>query len=157
MPLISLPSDVPNGVRVRLRASLDRTTVAEYRLANRPIPQPIDVDAILDTGAECSCLDRALVARLGLPFYAFDFTAAPGAATAPALTIGGASVNAYHTAGLTVLHPSGVPGRNLVVPELVIAALSLRTFGVDAILGRDVLALCVLVYDGPAGAVTLAY
>jgi hypothetical protein len=62
-----------------------------------------------------------------------------------------------YEAGLVILHPVKKPPSNLVVPELVVDELPLAQFGIEAVIGRDVLASCVLVYDGPAGSVTLAY
>ena len=58
----------------------------------------------------------------------------------------------------TIMHPDGDPRLDLVIPALAVEELSqLAQFGVDVLIGRDVLASCVLVYDGPAGSVTLAY
>ena len=96
-------------------------------------------------------------ARVGLPPYAFAFTAAPGTGQAPVPLFGNVGVNTSHTAGITILHPSGHVGQSLVVPDLIVQALALRPLGFEALIGRDVLASCVLVYDGPVGSVTLAY
>ena len=83
-------------------------------------------------------------------------TAAPGVGTGPAI-LGGALPNFSYEAGLVVLHPSNKRTLNLVVQQLVVEELPLAGLGYDAIIGRDVLASCVLIYDGPAGSVTLAY
>jgi hypothetical protein len=156
MALLRLPLSVPDGARVRVRVSLDHPTVLQLRQAGQAIPQPIDIDALIDPGAERTCIDPAVVTRLGLPLYAFGFTAAPGTGQTPVPIFGNVGVNTSHTAGVTVLHPSG-PGHNLVIAELIVQALPLRPLGFDALIGRDVLGSCVLVYDGPGGSVTLAY
>lgn len=83
-------------------------------------------------------------------------TAAPGVGTGPAI-LGGALANFSYEAGLTILHPSNTRAKNLDVQQLIVEELPLAGLGYDAIIGRDVLASCVLVYDGPAGSVTLAY
>jgi hypothetical protein len=155
MPLLRLPVSVPDGARVRARVAIDRHTILQLRQAGQAVPQPIDADALLDPGAECTCVDPAVVAQVGLPPYAFTFTAAPGTGQAPIPLFGNVGVNTSHTAGIMILHPSGHVGQSLAVPDLIVQAL--RPMGFDALIGRDVLAACVLVYGGPAGSVTLAY
>lgn len=157
MPLLRSPLSARDGALVRVRVTHDRPTLLQLRHARQALPQPVEIDALLDPGAERTCLDPVVVARLGLPIYAFTFTAAPGTGQTPVPVFGNVGVNTTHTAGLTILHPSGDAKQNFVVPELIIQALTLRPLGIDALIGRDVLAACVLVYDGPAGAVTLAY
>ncbi|MBA4062145.1 MAG: hypothetical protein C0501_00235 [Isosphaera sp.] len=73
----------------------------------------------------------------------------------PVPAFGGAAVGTRHQAGLAVVHPAGRP--DLVIPDIIVQALPLLSFGIEAVVGRDVLAGCVLVYDGPAGSATLAY
>jgi hypothetical protein len=126
------------------------------RRAHQPIPQPISVLALLDTGAERTCVDPTVVTRLGLPFSGTGLMGAPGVGVGPAV-LGGSILGASYEAGLVILHPVTKPPSNLVVHELVVDELPLANFGIEAVIGRDVLALCILVYDGPAGSVTLAY
>jgi hypothetical protein len=64
-------------------------------------------------------------------------------------------VSARYQASLTIIHPAR--NADLVVPDLILETLPLQAFGIEAVIGRDVLASCVLVYDGPAGSATLAY
>jgi hypothetical protein len=155
MPLITVPVSARNGAIVRLRVSLNQPTILTLRSARRAIPQPLIVDALIDTGAECCCVDPSVVARIGLPLYSFGLSAAPGTSATPVPALGGTTVGTFHTAGLAIVHPAGQP--DLVVPNIVVQTLALRSFGIEAVVGRDVLASCVLVYDGPAGSVTLAY
>lgn len=157
MPLVALRFTARDGLRVRVRIALDRPTILQLRQAGQAIPQPVDVDALIDPGAERTCVDPAVVARVGLPLYAFNFSSAPGTAQPVVSALGGVGVNTTHTAGVTILHPTGSAGQDLVVPELVVRTLPLRPLGIDALIGRGILARCVLVYDGPAGAATLAY
>lgn len=155
MPLITVLVPVRNGALVRLRVSLSRPTILSLRQARQAIPQPVIVDALIDTGAESCCVDPSIVAQLGLPLYAFGLSAAPGTAAPPIPALGGATVGTFHTAGLAIVHPAGQP--DLVVPNIVVQTLPLVAFGIEAVIGRDVLASCVLVYNGPAGSATLAY
>lgn len=157
MPLFRVPLNIPDGAVVRVRVTIDRPTLLRLRLARQPVPQPVDVLALLDTGAECSCVDPSVAARAALPIYGFGFASAPGTNVKPPSGFGGAGVNSLHTAGLTLLHPAGGVDQHLVVPDVIVQALPLTKLGFDALIGRDVLAACVVVYDGPAGSVTLAY
>jgi hypothetical protein len=157
MPLFRVPLNIPDGAVVRVRVAIDRPTLIRLRGARQAVPQAVDVVALLDTGAECSCVDPSVAARAALPIYGFGFASAPGTSIKPPSGFGGVGVNTRHTAGLTLLHPSGAVGQHLVVPDVIIQALPLNNLGYDALIGRDVLASCVVVYDGPAGSVTLAY
>jgi hypothetical protein len=55
------------------------------------------------------------------------------------------------------LHPSGVPRQNLVFPDLNVLELPLNTIGYQAIIGRDVLARCLLLYNGPGQRFVMKY
>jgi hypothetical protein len=69
-----------------------------------------------------------------------------------------ASGAGFHRAPvLTVLHPSLRRRSHLVLPDHHVVEQPLGVLGYQAVLGRDVLAGCLVVYDGPAGACTLAY
>jgi hypothetical protein len=150
MPIVSRPTSLPDGPRVTVLIGLAEWDVLRRRRARQPIPQPIQVTALLDTGAECSCVDPAIIQRLGVNQSGFGMVGAPAA--------GGTVGSIRYEVGFTVVHPSGDAKLNYVVPTLDVHELDdLSHFGIDALIGRDVLASCVVVYDGPAGSVTLAY
>src|SRR5689334_21641991 len=90
--------------------------------AHRPIPQPITVTALIDTGADVSCLDTPALARIALQRQrAFLRVNAPGAAAwlyQPA-----------YFAGLTVLHPSGRASDNLLIPDILVVDVGLGLVG----------------------------
>lgn len=70
---------------------------------------------------------------------------------------GGSTFGFSYEAGLVILHPVTKPPSNLVVHELEVDELPLAAFGIEAVIGRDVLASCVLVYNGSTGSATFAY
>lgn len=156
MPILDIPLTPGGGLRVQVRITLGRPELQRLRQARRPVPQPLTVVALLDTGAERTCVDPSVVTRLSLPVVRSGFTAAPGVAVGPAV-FGGASFGYTYEAGLVILHPVTKPPSNLVAHELEVDALPLAAFGVEAVIGRDVLASCVLVCNGPAASATLAY
>jgi hypothetical protein len=157
MPSLRVPLTTPNGARVKVRIGLSRALVIALRQAAQPIPQSVDVEALLDTGAQCTCLDPSVIAQASLPALGTGFVVAPGTAAVPIPGLGGVSIGSQYSAGLSVLHPSGRATDHLVIPAMPVEVLPLSALGYDALLGRDVLGSCVLVYDGPGGSVTLAY
>lgn len=155
MALSRIGITLRDGARIRIRVNLDADSILDLRRKGLAVPQPMELDALLDPGAERSCIDPSVVSALALPTHAFNFTMAPGVGQSP--LFGNASVNTPHPASVALLHPSGAEKDNLFLPFVVVQELSQHPLGIDAIIGRDVLASCVMVYDGPAGTVTLAY
>lgn len=156
MPILAIPFTPGDGVRVQAQIMLGRPEVLRRRRASLAIPQPLSVLALLDTGAERTCVDPSVVTRLGLPTSGPGFVLAPG--TGGGLPVfGGSSFSFSYEAGLMILHPVTNPPSNLVVHELEVDSLQLAAFGIEAVIGRDVPASCVLVYNGPTGSATLAY
>lgn len=156
MPIIQIPFTPSNGLRVHVQITLGRPELLRRRQAHQPIPPPVTVTALLDTGAERTCVDPSVIAQLNLPVVSGGFVAAPGVGTGPAV-FGGSTFGFTYEAGLVVLHPVTKPPSNLVVHELEVDALPLAGFGIEAVIGRDVLAACALAYNGPANSATLAY
>lgn len=156
MPILHIPFIPGDGLRVQAQITLGRPEILRRRQARLAIPQPLSVVALLDTGAERTCVDPSVVARLGLPVTTSGFSASPGVGTGP-VVFGGSSFTFGYEAGLVILHPVAKPPSSLIVPELKVDELPLAAFGIEAVIGRDVLASCVLVYDGPAASATLAY
>lgn len=157
MPVLAIPFTPGRGVRIQVQITLGRPEILRRRHAGLAIPQPLSVVALLDTGPERTCVDPAVVTRLALPPSRPGFLLAPGA-TGGFPVFGGSTFGFSYEAGLVILSPVVTkPPSNLVIPELEVDALPLAAFGVEAVIGRDVLASCVLVYDGPSASATLAY
>ena len=107
------------------------------------------VRALADTGANRTCVHPAVFQALGLyPTRAVDVTVP---------STGAPSTRSAFEIALAI--PGGAPGEPpLVIEGLVVVATELRTaFGVQALLGRDVLERCLLIYHGPEQRFTLAY
>jgi hypothetical protein len=71
--------------------------------------------------------------------------------------IGGLSLTWQRDAALTILHPSGSAAEDLRITNLVVVELPLLGLGYQALIGRDVLSQCRLLYDGPADRFELSY
>jgi hypothetical protein len=122
------------GALVDILAGWSAARIQQLRVALRPVPPPVHARAVLDTGAEITCLDAALIHALGLP--------SGGTVLANVPAQGGLTLAALHDASITLIHPSGNARDNLVVRNLSVLELSLASFGYEALLGRDLLAIC---------------
>ncbi len=137
------------GAVVDVQVSWSAGQIRQLRQAHRPVPSALDTRALVDTGAEITCVDAVLIQQLGLPLAQFAL------ANVPAL--GGLRVGAHYHAGMVVVHPSGVPGMDLVVPNLLILEVPLAGLGYQALIGRDVLSRCDFLYGGRRQRFTLMY
>jgi hypothetical protein len=120
----------------------------QQRLLHLPVAPPIQLMALLDTGAEMTCVDAAVIRQLGLPFG--------GVALANLPAHGGLTFTVLHDASFTILHPSGKSGHHFRVLDVSVLE-SLAHLGYQALVGRDVLAKCRLLYDGPKNTFGLKY
>jgi hypothetical protein len=130
-----------DGAVVTVRVGLGAAEIRNRRRLRMPIPQTIDLTALLDTGAEVSCIDTDAVAGLGLPYRAM------ANANLPAL--GGFQPAVFSAAALTIVHPDGNPHSDLVVSDIELMEVALAPLGYSALIGRDVLGLCKFHYNDP--------
>jgi hypothetical protein len=139
-----------DGPLIRVEVGVSDANRRRLRTAKSPIPQSLTLTALIDTGAEITCIDTRIVRRLALQ---------PGGSYAPinAPGLGGLTFPDSYDIGLTILHPSGNSTDNLIVADLEVADVSLGVFRIDILLGRDVLALCDFNYLGRAGTFVLSY
>lgn len=138
-----------DGALVKVRLAWSTSNVQSQRTALKPIPPPVEVMALLDSGAEATSLDVSLVRSLGLSVAGITLANAPG--------VGGLNYTSQHEVDLTVLHRSGHAARDLVVRNLLVMELKLGSLGYQVLIGRDVLAGCRFLYDGPADRFKVAY
>lgn len=103
------------------------------------MPAPVEVSALIDTGATMSAIDRETVRRLRLRILRSQLTATPAASPA--------WLPVYAVRFL-------VPGAEI---ETTAVEGVMRGHGAQAIIGRDVLAHGILVYVGNAGQCTIAF
>jgi predicted aspartyl protease len=97
------------------------------------IPEPIDLRALVDTGASVTCVHKDVIDRLGLQ---------PTGAASVSTPSGTHSIAQYDVG----MRLDGADDE-LTIPVL---AISLPT-DIGALIGRDVLDRFRFIYDGPAG------
>ena len=121
----------------------------QLRAALRPIAPAVEATALLDTGAEMTCVDASLIQQLGLPLG--------GMAPANLPAHGGLTFAAMHDASLTILHPSRKTRNHLAVLDMSVLELPLTPLGYQVLIGRDILARCRFLFDGPKNTFSLTY
>ena len=107
-------------------------------------PPVVPFTALLDSGSDVTIVEpdlRAPLIQCGLQSARLQVANVPG--------LGGLRGFVEYLVGLR-LAPGIVLGTHPVYEQ------SLRTFGYQALIGRDVLEHCMLVYDGPGKRFTLA-
>jgi Retroviral aspartyl protease len=134
----------PDGALVGLR----RPEVRKLRAAGRPLPAPVAVRALLDTGAECTCIDPQALGGLSLPLKGLGLTNVPA--------LGGLTATPQRDASLTIIHPAGA-AQNLVIHEHPVVELALGQLGYQMLIGRDLLDQWLFVRNGPASTFSLSY
>jgi hypothetical protein len=128
------------GVSLRQR---NRLVAAGVR-----VPAATPMKLVVDTGAALSALDPEALAPFGLlPVGEMQVrpVSETGVTSYPA--------NTYHVS-MELPAPDGFSMR---LGEVLVFENRFRHQGIDGLLGRDVLAHCLLVYNAPAGHFTLAY
>lgn len=105
------------------------------------IPPPINVQLLIDTGADTTTIAEIHMRSLGLT--------PSGAAPVRTITTGvtGAACNTYDTSLRIDSHLFG--DRPHEIPALEVLAQELHNEGIDGLLGRDVLSTLLTTIDGP--------
>jgi predicted aspartyl protease len=123
---------------------------AAMKAANIAIPSPIQIRALVDTGASCTCVDPSVMTSLGLT--------PTGTVPVSTPTTGGTPELKYqYDVALAI------PGATQADIPLVLATIAvveaelLAGQGFHALIGRDILSQCVLVYNGSFTQFTLAF
>lgn len=102
--------------------------------------------ALIDTGASCTCIDPHVLKALSLTPTGVIPVHTPSTGSTPHLA-------SQYDIDLVLLNPR----LNLTIGAIPVTEANLRVQGIDALIGRDVLANCLLVYDGQSGIFNLAF
>lgn len=115
-----------------------------------PIPKQINIRALIDTGASCTCVDPSVLTSLALSPTGNATINTPSTGNTPI------SVDQYDVSiivpGASSNHAPLVFG---TIPVICSELLSLQGF--HALIGRDILEHCFLSYNGSSGYFTLAF
>lgn len=118
--------------------------------AGQPVPRPVRIRALVDTGASCTCIDPSVLAELKLTPTGSVSVNTPSTGATP------------HTADqfdVALLIPGPDPAAAPLVFDTipVVSSELLNAQGFHSLIGRDILDLCLFNYNGAVRLFTLAY
>lgn len=117
--------------------------------ANQPVPNLIQVQALVDTGANCLCLDPSVLQQLQLTPTGSSKVNTPTTGQQPA------NANQYDVS-FTI--PSTQNSAPLILHAVAaLEAQLLAAQGFHAIIGLNILKNCLMTYDGKSGLFCLAW
>ena len=145
MPCLTFAID-QNGPLLDLLVGVSKPRLEALQKAGKAPPNPVRIKGLIDTGASCTCIDPSVIKKLNIPP-----TGSVGIST-PSTGSNTHTCNQYDVS-INLLHPELVYTINI----LPIVESHLSSQGIDALIGRDVLANCLLVYNGQIEAYTLAF
>lgn len=137
----------PGGPLLTAFVGVSHPRAAALQAANQPIPQPVQISALVDTGASCTCIDPSVLQQLKLTPTGSVSINTPTTGNTPHAT------QAYDVA-LIIPAPKGTP---LVLKAIQVVECDLDAQGFQALIGRDILSECVLAYNGDMGFFTVAF
>ena len=121
---------------------------AALTAAGQPIPNGVQIQALVDTGASGSCVDPAVLQSLGLT---------PTGVTTISTPSSPAHVAQQYDVSIAVPGSTATHNPYIAANVPVVAAQLSAPQGFQALFGRDILGDCLLVYNGPMGYFTLAW
>jgi predicted aspartyl protease len=125
---------------VQVTVSLADQIASELIKQGRTIPPPVQGLALIDTGAGSTCIDEAAAQKLQLPVVNVVNMASASHASTKAKVYPAK----FQIAGLPI---------NINAPMSIGAPLAVQ--GLVALIGRDVLQHCTLIYNGHLGQISL--
>jgi hypothetical protein len=145
MPILTLQL-VPEGAVVDLAIGVSVPRTSALRNANQPVPSPIQIRALIDTGASITCIEAQALQPLGLTPTGTIPIVTPSTGSTP-------SIRNQLDVSLTLMHPN----LNFTVPAIGIVECGALSPLFQGLLGRDLLSSCLFVYDGIGGHFSLAF
>lgn len=149
MPHLTIALDPIAGPAVPLGGAVSKARREALAKAGREIPPVSSIRALVDTGASCTCIDPSVVAALDLPARGTVPVHTPCTGSTPHIA------DEYEVS--LVLPGAGTHHVPLTIDAVPVIASDLAVQGIHAIIGRDVLQDCILIYNGTVGEFTLAF
>ncbi len=146
MPIITLKNTSGWGPLIDVLFFPSDPLADALREAGRPVPLPVVVPALLDTGSARTLIDPTIVDQLRIE---------PAGLTRLQTATTGTAYGVRQT--FDVGFRWGAPQVSLVSGCHQVIASDLGSLGVRALIGRDLLNRCHLVYNGPHDEFTLSF
>jgi hypothetical protein len=148
VPHFSLQIDDRLGPVLTALLGVSQAKREALQTAGQAIPPIIPMRALVDTGASATCIEAGLLARLGLTPTGNILVHTPttGQTAAPA---------DQYDVSLLIPAVHGAPLFHR--PAVAVTAHDFTAHGIHALIGRDILGDCLLVYNGTQKTFTIAY
>ncbi|MCI0462492.1 MAG: retroviral-like aspartic protease family protein [Gemmataceae bacterium] len=146
MPHLSFATS-RDGPALEVLIGADGARTAALHQAGAPIPRPLQVRALIDTGSDVTAVAPRVLQQVG----AVLLTSVPG------LTASGPVSAQLFEVSLNVFGPAGAAGPMFVKSTLVVTELAAALPNIEVLLGQDVLAECLFLLDGPRGHFLLGF
>lgn len=147
MPFLTLSLE-PGGPIITVGFVVSAPRRAALQRAGQPIPSPVIVRGLIDTGASCTCVDPTVIKKLQLAPSGTVPIHTPSTGTVPH------NCNQFDI-GIAIIMDNG----QVHLPGMIIPVIEsdLNSQGIQALLGRDLLDQGILIYNGTSRSVTLAF
>jgi predicted aspartyl protease len=139
----------PQGAVVNAGIGVSEARGAALTAAGQAIPNIVRIRALIDTGASATCVDPSVLQTLNLTPTGNAPVVTPSTGVQPI------NANQYDVSLIVPAGQNQLPFYIANLPVLCMALLGPQGF--HALIGRDVLAQCLFMYNGSPGWFTLAY
>lgn len=145
MPHITLPLS-PDGCTITLYLGVSAQRQAALKAANRAIPSIVRIVALIDTGASGTAIEEKILQQLGLTPTGTVNILTPSTAGNPVVCMS-------YDVMLGIYHPTF----SLLNGNFPVIAANFTGQNIQALVGRDILKDCVLIYNGTNSTFTLGF
>lgn len=139
MPHLTLPIG-PSGPIVEVFIAIPEALEKALRAQGQPVPAPVKITALVDTGASASTITSPAAQTLGLQ----------PTGKIPVSTPTDSNVMLYEYSVRIVIPGCFVVSANVICSEL-------KGQNIDSLIGRDVLKHAVMTYNGQAGIFSVSF
>ncbi len=146
MPHLTFPIG-RTGMALDLVLWLEATDIRTLQAIGLPLPHPVRVRALVDTGSDMTGVASRVFSALGIP---------PCGQVSSQTASGGLTVNKYRVS-LNLYGPGGGLVPMLGQGEWEVMELPLPPIGFEAMIGLDLLSEGLLILDGAAKQFTLGF
>jgi hypothetical protein len=139
MPIETFPVSA-DGLLVDVVVGLSGTDLSKLIAAGQPVPAPVRVTGIIDTGTDVTSIASPMLKQLKLsPIRQVK-----------SHTAAGLLATRLYQVSLSLLPHGNGHGHTLVQPQLIVMEMSTIGGKIDVLIGLDILLNCKLLLDGPA-------
>ncbi|MBI4660696.1 MAG: hypothetical protein HY735_17810 [Verrucomicrobia bacterium] len=146
MPHVSLIIS-PAGPLIDFWIGVSVPRSAALQKAGQPVPNPILIRGLIDTGASCTNVDPTILSQLGV------VSTGSVPVHTPSTKAGAPHMADQFDVSIILSHPK----INWQIHAIPIIASDLVHQGIHALIGRDILANCLFTYDGQGNVFCLAF